>query len=75
MLYLGQLFVTNDTPQAAPRLVWAVDNWTRLIRFLMLGSEDNTYSAGSETELKTENANAIRGCLRQDGLRVVRDRG
>ena len=71
MLYLGQLFVTSESPQAAPRFVWEVDNWVRLERFLILGSEDGAYSVG-DRELKIENAGAVRACLRQDGLRLVR---
>ena len=48
-----------------------VDNWTRLERFLILGSEDGTYYV-EERSLAIENATALLECLKTDGLRVVR---
>ncbi len=48
-----------------------VDDWKRLERFLILGSENGTYCI-SEPPLTIENAGAARACLRVDGLRVVR---
>ncbi|HYL34292.1 MAG TPA: TROVE domain-containing protein [Bryobacteraceae bacterium] len=84
MRYLQQLLDTAKTPQTArlsyrPEQVansaggyaWAVDNWTRLERFLILGSEGGTYYIG-ERELSLENAAALRECLQADGLRVVK---
>ncbi len=70
MLYIGQIFDTGDRRPAA-RLPWAADNWTRLGRFLALGSEDGAYCAGGH-ELTVENAAAVRACLAEDGPRVVR---
>src|SRR5713226_3164110 len=83
MRYLQTLFDTLKTPQTAPLpnrpeqvmnsaggYVWAVDNWTRLERFLILGSEGGSYYIG-ERELTAENATAVRECLQSDGLRVV----
>jgi 60 kDa SS-A/Ro ribonucleoprotein len=52
--------------------VWAVDNWTRLERFLILGSEAGTYYAG-ERELTIENIAAVRECLKADGVRVLKN--
>lgn len=49
---------------------WAVDCWTRLDRFLILGSEGNTYYA-SERKLSKENAKAIEECAAQDINRTV----
>ena len=84
MTYLQHAFETKETPQREPLTdrpeqvansasgyVWAVDNWTRLERFLILGSEGGTYYI-VERALTIENAIAVREALRADGLRVVR---
>lgn len=84
MRYLQNALNTRETPQTAPLAhrpeqvrnsaggyVWAVDRWTRLERFLILGSERGTYSV-SERELTAENAAAVVDCLKEDGLRVVK---
>jgi 60 kDa SS-A/Ro ribonucleoprotein len=47
-----------------------VDHWTRLNRFLILGSEGGTYYI-SETKLTKENADALFTCIKDDGLRTV----
>jgi 60 kDa SS-A/Ro ribonucleoprotein len=52
------------------RLCWAVDEWTRLRRFLILGSEGGTYYA-SEWTLTRENAQAVEHCIREEGKRTV----
>jgi len=49
---------------------WAVDVWTRLRRFLVLGSEGGSYYA-SEWTLTRENAKAVEDAVRTDGLRAV----
>src|SRR3954463_8020847 len=49
---------------------WAVDVWTRLRRFLVLGSEGGSYYA-SEWTLTRENAQAVEEAVREDGLRAV----
>ena len=49
---------------------WAVDDWTRLDRFLILGSEGGSYYA-TEQALSRENAEAVVRCVAQDGLRAV----
>jgi 60 kDa SS-A/Ro ribonucleoprotein len=71
------------TPQAAPipdsaqvansagGYAWPVDQWTRLDRFLILGSEGGTYYIG-ERQLTRENAQAVVECLASEGPRVVR---
>lgn len=51
--------------------VFAADEWKRLERFLILGSERGTYYLGEAT-LTRENASALAACLRQDGERVVK---
>jgi 60 kDa SS-A/Ro ribonucleoprotein len=47
-----------------------VDEWTRLDRFLVLGSEGATYYS-SAPKLTRENATNVEACLRLDGLRTV----
>lgn len=47
-----------------------VDDWTRLKRFLVLGSEGGSYYAGA-LKLTRENAEAVERCLAADGARVV----
>ena len=49
----------------------AVENWSRLDRFLILGSEESVYRVGVR-ELTIESAPAVRACLKTDGPRVVR---
>ena len=62
---------STQVPDSAGGYAWAVDAWTRLDRFLVLGSEGGTFYVG-ERELTVENATAERACLAEDGLRVVR---
>jgi 60 kDa SS-A/Ro ribonucleoprotein len=49
---------------------FGVDDWTRLRRFLILGSEGGSYYAGEKT-LSAENAGAVIRCIENDGARVV----
>jgi 60 kDa SS-A/Ro ribonucleoprotein len=65
------LDLQNQTQPLAHRPMHPVDNWMRLARFLMLGSEDGTYYVQPRT-LTVENATAVLECLKSDGLRVVR---
>jgi 60 kDa SS-A/Ro ribonucleoprotein len=50
--------------------VFAVDDWTRLNRFLIIGNEGGTYYS-SERELTMENYGCILKCLKLDGMRTV----
>ena len=45
---------------------WALDDWARLRRFLVLGSEGGSYYAG-ERQLTRENAEAVARCIEADG--------
>jgi 60 kDa SS-A/Ro ribonucleoprotein len=75
-------FNLKKTPQSAPipgtsqvandnaGYVWAVDDWTRLDRFLILGTEGGTYYV-SERTLTRDNAEAVLRCIAADGARVV----
>jgi 60 kDa SS-A/Ro ribonucleoprotein len=49
---------------------FAVDDWTRLDRFLILGSEGGTYYVG-EQQLTRESAQAVLRCIAADGQRTV----
>jgi 60 kDa SS-A/Ro ribonucleoprotein len=70
----------TNTPQteAMPRMAennaggysFQVDDWERLNRFLILGTEGGTYYVG-EGRLTRENAAVVLRCLSQDGVRVV----
>ena len=61
---------TTQAPNSAGGFAWAVDDWTRLDRFLILGSEGGSYYA-TEQALSRENAEAVVRCVAQDGLRAV----
>ena len=60
-----------QVPNSAGGFAWAVDRWTRLDRFLVLGSDGGTFYAG-ERELTVDNAGAVSECIAEDGARVVR---
>lgn len=49
---------------------FVVDDWTRLDRFLVIGSESPTFYV-SEKKLTKENAANVLRCIQQDGRRVV----
>jgi len=62
---------TAQVPDSAGGFAWAVDRWTRLDRFLVLGSEGGTFYVG-ERELTLENASGAAECIAEDGVRTVR---
>ena len=83
MVYLKQIFgVPAPQSEALPGredamvrnsaggVVFPVDDFTRLRRFLALGSEGGSYYAG-ERELTLDNANAVKRCIAADGQRVI----
>jgi 60 kDa SS-A/Ro ribonucleoprotein len=57
-------------PNSAGGVVFGVDCWTRLQRFLILGSEGGSYYA-TQQKLTLENAKAAQECVKADGLRTV----
>ena len=61
---------SNQVPNNAGGYAWAIDDWKRLDRFLILGSERGTYY-GAERELTQENAEATLRCIKADGRRTV----
>jgi 60 kDa SS-A/Ro ribonucleoprotein len=50
---------------------YPVDDWKRLDRFMVLGTEGGTYYVG-ERKLTVDNAQAVRRCIAEDGVRVVK---
>jgi 60 kDa SS-A/Ro ribonucleoprotein len=78
MNYLRKLL--GPTPQREPLAgqvannaggySYPVDDWARLRRFLVLGSEGGSYYA-TERELSRENAEAVARCIAEDGPRTV----
>ena len=84
MSYLKQLAgkITGQTPQSQPLpgssqapnsaggYAWAVDDWIRLDRFLVLGSEGGSYYS-TQQALTAENSSAVLRCIDADGARAV----
>lgn len=60
----------GTVPNSAGGHASPVDDWTRLDRFLVLGSEGGSYYAG-ERALTRENAAAVERCVKADGSRAV----
>ena len=63
---------SGQEPNSALGFAWSVNDWTRLGRFLILGSEGGSYYA-SELELTRKNAQAVERCLAEDGPRAVQE--
>ena len=73
---------TRETPQSEPipgstqvannagGFAWALDDWKRLERFLILGTEGGTFYV-KERALTLENAEVVRRCATADGARTV----
>lgn len=74
---------TKETPQTEPvpgkptvannagGYSFAVDDWKRLERFLILGSEGGTYYV-AERKLTQDNAACVLRCIKEDTLRAVK---
>lgn len=60
----------NQIRNEAGGYAYEADKWTRLNRFLILGTDADTYYADAR-ELTLENALVIQECLVEDGKRVV----
>ena len=77
-----KIFSTKATPQNRPipgskqvansagGFSFALDDWARLDRFLVLGSERGTYYI-SQRDLTVDNAAAVMRCIDADGVKVV----
>jgi 60 kDa SS-A/Ro ribonucleoprotein len=57
-------------PNSAGGYAFAVDDWMRMLRFLILGSEGGTYYI-KEGKLTRDNAMAVERCIAADGKRAV----
>jgi 60 kDa SS-A/Ro ribonucleoprotein len=76
--YLRHLITSGGQSDKLPGMVensaggaaYPVDDWTRLERFLVLGSEGGSYYA-SERKLTREGAQAVIACLMADGPAAV----
>jgi 60 kDa SS-A/Ro ribonucleoprotein len=47
------------------------DTWTKLDRFLILGSENGSYYCG-QSDLTLQNVDNVKACIAEDGVRVVK---
>jgi 60 kDa SS-A/Ro ribonucleoprotein len=82
MFKYTNFFSTKSTPQSEPipgasqvpnsagGFTWELDDWARLDRFLVLGSEGGTYYVG-ERKLTKDNAACVARCIAADGIRVI----
>lgn len=82
MFKFTKFFSTKTTPQSEPipgtsqvansagGFAWALDDWARLDRFLVLGCEGGTYYV-AERELTIENAEVVQRCIATDGIRTI----
>lgn len=61
---------SSQVPNSARGFSWAVDDWARLHRFLILGVDGGSYYA-SEHALVVDNATAVLRCVALDGRRTV----
>lgn len=61
---------TAQIPNSAGGYTFEVDDWARLDRFLILGTEGPTYYSIAE-KLTVENAQAAMRCIQSDGVRAV----
>ena len=61
---------SDQVPNSSGGFAWAVDDWTRLRRFLVLGSEGGSYYA-PQWKLTRENSKTVERCVREDGKRAV----
>ena len=57
-------------PNSAGGFTYQLDDWGRLDRFLILGTEGGTYYA-SEKKITLENAKVVERCIKADGVKTV----
>jgi 60 kDa SS-A/Ro ribonucleoprotein len=62
--------IPNTVPNSGGGYAFAIDDWARLDRFLVLGSEGGSYYAG-ERVLTRDNAQAVLRAIAADGERAV----
>lgn len=83
--YLSALATQKKAPQSKPipgrekemirnnagGFAFTADSWTRLERFIILGSSNGSYYVG-EQDLTSQNLDNVRACIANDGLRAVK---
>lgn len=67
----AQIPGSAQVPNSAGGFAWAVDDWKRLDRFLILGNECGSYYA-NEKKMTLDNCEAALRCFASDGVRAVR---
>jgi 60 kDa SS-A/Ro ribonucleoprotein len=61
---------SKQVPNSAGGYVYAIEPWSQLYRFLILGTTGGTYYS-SEHDLTVQNYDVVLACIEQDGRRVV----
>jgi len=61
---------SSQVANSAGGFSWQVDDWDKLTRFLVLGTEGGTYYT-REQVLTEQSAEAVRRCIKTDGARTV----
>src|SRR5262249_4415820 len=62
----------RQVKNSAGGFTFQLHDWSRLRRFLIVGSEGGTYYA-SERKPRRENAQCVQACIAADGQRLVRE--
>ncbi len=65
-----KIFGSDQKQNNAGGFSFVIDDWKRLNRFLILGTEGGTYYA-TEHKMTVENAEAVIRCINSDGVRTV----
>src|SRR5262245_65597720 len=60
----------GQIPNSAGGYAWGLDDWDRLDRFLVLGSDGGTYYVG-EHELTVDTAQVVARCIDADGIKTI----
>lgn len=66
----NRLFGSNQVMNNAGGYGWKIDDWKRLERFLIIGSDAGTYYVNAQ-KLTFENADCVRRCLKENGDKVL----
>ena len=61
---------SSQAPNSTGGFTWKLDDWARLDRFLVLGTEGGTFYIG-ERELTVNTASVVMRCIELDGLRTI----
>src|SRR5256885_1391804 len=61
---------SSQVPNSAGGYAWPLDDWQRMLRFLVLGTEGGTYYI-KERALTLENAQAVLRCIQADWAKAI----